>query len=160
MRLSILDNRPSFRTPGEREFFASPTAMLHECPFCVGSHTELTRLANAFDFVLRDGQLKSGTRALHRFGYRFPGFPAGRRSARNPSGPGGRNSVPGLRCPRSRTAGAAPDRITDADFSLLAQDYSEDEIYEITVAAAVSAALRSYDAGRRVIQPGGPGAAS
>ena len=128
---------PSYWTPAEREFLAMTTARVHECPFCVVTHAELTRiaghgeidparpadarpellavqrfvehvsrdadlgstvprdlpasavlealkvnlvwnvvnrLANAFGFELLDGQLKTGTRALHRAGYRFPGF--------------------------------------------------------------------------------------
>jgi hypothetical protein len=42
-------------------------------------------------------------------------------------------------------------RITDAEIArLTAAGHSEEEIYEMTVAAAVGAALRSYDAGTRV----------
>lgn len=131
---------PSYWTAGEREYLAMCTARLHQCPFCIDTHAELTRiaghgeidpddpesarpqlravrrfleptsltpdrsnaaeatagladvpehalqealrvnlvwnivnrLANAFGFTLREGQLHSGTRALHRFGYRFP----------------------------------------------------------------------------------------
>src|SRR5262249_17668319 len=37
----------------------------------------VNRLANAFDFQLRPGQLEKGPRSLHRFGYRFPGFLTG-----------------------------------------------------------------------------------
>jgi AhpD family alkylhydroperoxidase len=129
---------PSYWTAGEREYLAMCTAQSHQCPFCIDTHAELTRiaghgdidpddpasvrpelrgvrdflatltrtpdnadptgiaglpehavlealrvnlvfnivnrLANAFGFTLREGQLHSGTRALHRFGYRFPGF--------------------------------------------------------------------------------------
>ncbi|GAA3884740.1 hypothetical protein [Streptomyces lannensis] len=133
---------PSYWTAGEREYLAMCTARLHQCPFCIDTHAELTRiaghgeidpddpesarpqlravrrfleltsltpdrsnaaeatagladvpehalqdalrvnlvwnivnrLANAFGFTLREGQLHSGTRALHRFGYRFPSF--------------------------------------------------------------------------------------
>jgi uncharacterized peroxidase-related enzyme len=134
---------PSYWSAGEREYLAVFTARLHRCPYCVITHTELTRiasagaidagdpasvrpelravlpfiekvtrtpelvsardltavreagvpdqaivealrvnlvwniinrLANAFDFRLREGQLVAGTRSLHRFGYRFPRF--------------------------------------------------------------------------------------
>lgn len=40
-------------------------------------------------------------------------------------------------------------RLTDADFAELKTKYQEDEVYEITVAAAVGAALRSFDAGQQ-----------
>ncbi|MFE3176015.1 hypothetical protein ACFXPA_10710 [Amycolatopsis sp. NPDC059090] len=224
---------PSYWTAGEREFLAMSTALLHECPFCVDSHAELTRiaghgeidplrpdaarpevrtvrafletvtlrpdeivlpdlpaaaigealrvnlvwnivnrLANAFGFVLREGQLESGTRALHRFGYRFPGFlladgPAG--THEDPvenmrysvfSAPavtdqalrGAAASGDGLPAPLQPFAAKVRDasyRLTDADFAELATKYREDEVYEITVAAAVGAALRSFDAGQQ-----------
>ncbi|GAA1022027.1 MULTISPECIES: carboxymuconolactone decarboxylase family protein [Amycolatopsis] len=224
---------PSYWTAGEREFLAMSTALLHECPFCVDSHAELTRiaghgeidplrpdaarpevrtvrafletvtlhpdeivlpdlpaaaigealrvnlvwnivnrLANAFGFVLREGQLESGTRALHRFGYRFPGFlladgPAG--THEDPvenmrysvfTGPavtdqalrGAAASGDGLPAPLQPFAAKVRDasyRLTDDDFAELATKYREDEVYEITVAAAVGAALRSFDAGQQ-----------
>jgi hypothetical protein len=46
-------------------------------------------------------------------------------------------------------------RITDADFdTLTAAGLGEDEIFEITVAAALGAALRGLDVGLRVLREG------
>ncbi|WP_275294906.1 hypothetical protein [Amycolatopsis sp. La24] len=132
----------------------------------------VNRLANAFGFVLREGQLESATRALHKFGYRFPGFLLA-------GGPSGKHedpvenlrysvfTAPASTDPALRKAAASGDglpaplqpftekvrdasyRLTDADFAELTTKYQEDEVYEITVAAAVGAALRSFDAGQR-----------
>jgi alkylhydroperoxidase family enzyme len=125
----------------------------------------VNRLANAFDFQLRPGQLESGTRSLHRFGYRFP---------RLFTGPGEgtvtklRHAVleaPAHTSPQLRQAAAAGDawgpyaatvrtashRITDEDIASLKQDHTEDEIFEVTVAAAVGAALDHYDTGLKIL---------
>lgn len=227
---------PSYWTPGEREYLAMRTAVLHQCPFCIDSHAELTRiaadgeitpddpdsarpelravrafldrtqtpdqvlepddvpasaarealrvdlvwnivnrLANAFGFSLRGDQLHSGTRALHRFGYRFPGFllAGGDRADRGEEIANLRHAVfdasavtePALRRAaatstdldeplRSYTAlvSDASYRVTDTDIaSLKANGHNEDEIFELTVAAAVGAALRSFDAGRQAL---------
>jgi AhpD family alkylhydroperoxidase len=229
---------PSYWTPGEREYLAMRTAQLHQCPFCVDSHAELTRLAgqgeidpddavstrpqlravrafldttqtpgqvdvdgvegvpasavrealrvdlvwnivnriaNAFGFVLRGNQLYSGTRALHRFGYRFPAFllAGGDRTSHGDPVDDLRHSVfdaPAVTTPAFRRAAGegldepwqsyttlvrdASYRITDADVArLVAAGHSEDEVFEATVAAAVSAALRSLDAGSRALGP-------
>jgi hypothetical protein len=48
-------------------------------------------------------------------------------------------------------------RVTDAEVAALqAGGHDEDEIFEITVAAALGAALRSLDAGLRALQEGRP----
>jgi AhpD family alkylhydroperoxidase len=220
---------PSYWTEGEREYLATRTAQLHQCQFCVDSHTELTRLAghgevvrpelravrafldttqnpsqvdagglagvpasavaealrvdlvwnivnrlaNAFGFQLRGNQLRTGTRALHRFGYRFPGFllAGGDRTEHGDPVANLRHAVfdaPAVTSPALREAAVAGEglaeswrsytslvrdasyRVTDADVtSLTTAGHSEDEIFEMTVAAAVGAALRSFEAGLR-----------
>jgi AhpD family alkylhydroperoxidase len=225
---------PSYWTAGEREYIAMRTAQLHQCPFCVDSHAELTRiagqgeitpddpesarpelravrafldttqvpgqvgrvadvpapavrealhvdlvwnvinrLANAFGFRLRGDQLHSGTRALHRFGYRFPGFllAGGDDSDHGSPVENLRHAVlhaAATTDPALRQAAATGEnltepwqsytalvrdasyRITDADVTrLVSAGHPEDEIFELTVAAAVGAALRSFDAGSR-----------
>lgn len=226
----------SYWTAGEREYLAMCTAQLHQCPFCIDTHTELTRiaghgeidpddpasarpqlraarefldmitltpdrvdaagvaalpehavlealhvnlvwnivnrLANAFGFTLRTGQLRSGTRALHRFGYRFPRFllADGETTDHGDVVDNLRHGV--LAAPATtdlalRTAAAAGDplpepwqsyartvrdasyRISNTDIErLVTAGHTEDQIFEVTVAAAVGAALRSFDAGR------------
>lgn len=226
---------PSYWTAGEREYLAMRAAQLHQCPFCVDSHTELTRiagqgeidpddpetvraelravrafldttqtarpvvtgvpstavrealhvdlvwnivnrLANAFGFVLRGDQLHSGTRALHRFGYRFPGFllAGGDRTDLGDPVANLRHAVfdaPGVTPPelrRATTTGLdlaepwrsytalvrdASHRITDEDITrLTGAGHREDEVFELTVAAAVGAALSTYDAGQRALE--------
>ncbi|SEP53301.1 hypothetical protein [Amycolatopsis saalfeldensis] len=230
---------PSYWTAGEREYLAICTAQLHQCPFCIDTHAELTRiaghgeidpdnptsarpevhqvrefldavnldsdhvdatgiaglpeqavvealhvqlvwnvinrLANTFGFELRDGQLHSGTRALHRFGYRFPGFllAGGDRTdhgdvvenlrhavlnasattasvLRTAAATG--DTVPELWRSYAETVRDASYKVAKADIArLIAAGPAEDEIFEVTVAAAVGAALRTYDAGRHAI---------
>jgi AhpD family alkylhydroperoxidase len=230
---------PSYWTAGEREYLAMCTAQLLECPFCIDTHAELTRiaghgdidpgnpasarpelraaqaflatvtttrdrpdltgvaglpehavtealhvslvfniisrLANAFGFTLREGQLHSGTRALHRFGYRFPRFllADGKATGHGDAVANLRHAVldtPASTDPALRKAAAAggplPEpwrsyattvrdaswKITGADIGrLTAAGPTEDEIFEVTAAAAVGAALQGFDAGRRAL---------
>ncbi|MEU7790383.1 hypothetical protein [Amycolatopsis sp. NPDC049159] len=205
---------PSYWTAAEREYLAMATAQVHECPFCVVTHTELVRiagpgeldpedpasarpelravrtfvegvsrdradaavvaavpphavaealrvnlvwnivnrLANAFGFVLREGQLETGTRSLHRFGYRFPGFLIAEGPRTDLAAAAARlgDDLPEPLRSYVTTVREASYRVTDADVEALkTAGYSEDEIFEATVAAAVGAALRSFEAAKR-----------
>lgn len=40
---------PSYWTAAEREYLAMCTAQLHQCPFCIDTHAELTRIASDGD---------------------------------------------------------------------------------------------------------------
>ncbi|WP_304117606.1 hypothetical protein [Mycolicibacterium bacteremicum] len=221
---------PSFWSAAEREYFAMATAELLQCPFCVDTHAELTRiagdgavdpadpasfrpevvairdflqtqeptrltglppaavidalrvdlvfniigrLANAFGFVLREGELRSGTRALHRFGYRFPGFliadgPSVRHDGSVDSLRTWVLEAPAVTDPALRTAAVSGEgqpmewadyvgkvrsksyAIGDDDIGrLLSAGHSEDEIFEVTIAAAVGAATSRFRDGCR-----------
>jgi hypothetical protein len=175
--------RPELRAV--RDFLATPDAAsvsgLPEHAVLAALRVNLVfnvvgRLANAFGFTLREGQLHSGARSLDRFGYRFPGF-----LLADGKGTGHGDAVENLRrtvldAPATtdaalRTAAAAGDplpepwrsyaalvrdasyTITDSDIGrLTAAGHTEDQIFEVTGAAAVGAALRFFDTGRRAVE--------
>jgi AhpD family alkylhydroperoxidase len=231
---------PSYWTAGEREYLAMCTAQLQQCPFCIDTHAELTRiashgeidpadpastrpelravrdflaaltrapedagggavaglpedavmdalrvklvfdiiarLANAFGFTLHEDQVKSGARSLHRFGYRFPGFLLADGPAAG-HGDAAENlrqavlSAPATTEPALRQAAATGGSLTepwqsyaamvrDSSFTITGSDidrltaagHTEDQIFEVTVAAAAGAALHDFEAGRRALQ--------
>lgn len=177
---------PVSRTPdqvGAADLTAVRAAGVPEAAIVAALHVNLVwnvvnRLANVFAFELRPGHLEKGTRSLHRFGYRFPGFLTGgggdfqggpvedlRRSVFSSAGvvdvatrvaAGSGDPLPE---PWGSYAALVRDesfKVTDADIERLkAAGHSEDEIFEVTVAAAVGAALRSLEAGQRAVAPVG-----
>ncbi|GAB3904241.1 hypothetical protein GCM10029964_097550 [Kibdelosporangium lantanae] len=154
---------PSTTRPELRAFLTGDTAGLPAAAVAEARRVRLVwdivnRLANSFGFELRPGQLETGTRSLHRFGYRFPAFLVGRGTASL------RQSVlesPAVTSVELRQEAATGDpwppyatnvreasyRITDEDVRQLVDNgHSEDEIFEVTVAAAVGASLSAYEA--------------
>lgn len=131
----------------------------------------INRLGLAFGFLLRDGQLESGTKALHRHGYRMPGFLVGGRG-RGDLVANLRRAVfesPGTTTTAERAAAGdggavaqpwtayvakvrdTPERITDEDVAAVVAARGEDAVFELTVAAAVGVSLHSLECGLRVV---------
>jgi hypothetical protein len=131
----------------------------------------INRLGLAFGFLLRDGQLESGTKALHRHGYRMPGFLVGGRG-RGDLVANLRRAVfesPGTTTVAERAAAGedgavaepwtgyvakvrdTPERITDEDVAAVVAARGEDAVFELTVAAAVGVSLHSLESGLRVV---------
>lgn len=133
----------------------------------------VNRLALAFGYELRPGQLEAGAKALYRFGYRLPSFLVGSRPAVQAAdrkaalvanlvatvvdgeGVTGRQDrsaaatgaeLPEPWQPYITLVREAANRITDADVDKLRRaGHNEDEIFEMTVAAAVGASHQSLN---------------
>ena len=186
IRPEVLAVRDFLTTGAPDDADASRAAGLPEHAVLEALHVNLVfniigRLANAFGFTLREGQLHSGTRSLHRFGYSFPGFllADGKTTSHGDAVQNLGHAVldaPATTDPALRAAAATGDplpepwqsytamvreasyKVTDTDIGrLTAAGHAEDQIFEVTVAAAVGAALRCFDAGRRVLKQNATG---
>lgn len=101
----------------------------------------VNRLANVFDFELLPSQLEVEAA-------RCAGSATASRASRGPRQAAATGDAWGSYTATVRTAS---HRITDEDIAQLKHDHTEDEIFEVTVAAAVGAALTHYDTGVKIL---------